>query len=112
MTKTAIKPVHIVWVVRQWRRVYFRGVYRRGSRAASPGRRHRQRTRVTILRRHVPAVASIGVGFEGIINQLAGVETAAVVFVLMKLNAGGVGVGGLVTFIFQKGGHDFCGLRI
>lgn len=61
------------------------------------------------LRRLVLVVTGIGVWFEGVINQLAGVEATAMVFILVELDAGGVSVGGLVTGIFEeggRGGHD------
>ena len=61
------------------------------------------------LRRGVFVITGVGVGFEGVINQLAGVEAAAMVFILVELDAGGVSVGGLVAGIFEeggRGGHD------
>ena len=68
------------------------------------GKRERQ-----FLRRRVLVVFGIWIGFEGVINQLAGVEATAMVLVLVELDAGGVSVGGLVAGIFEesgRGGHD------
>ncbi len=54
------------------------------------------------LRRGVLVVTGIGVWFEGVINQLAGVETPAAVIIVMELDAGAIGVGGFLTIIFKE----------
>ena len=54
------------------------------------------------LRRGVFVIGSIGIGVERTFDQLAGVERLAVVFIQMELDAGRVGVGRMVTNIFQE----------
>jgi hypothetical protein len=34
------------------------------------------------------------------------------VFIVMELDVGGIGVGGQVTIIFQEAGHDVFGLMV
>src|ERR1035438_6213880 len=68
------------------------------------GERERQ-----FLRRHSLVILGIRIGVERVINQLAGVETTAMMFIFVKLNAGGIGDGGLVTTIIKEGGHIFWG---
>lgn len=55
------------------------------------------------LRRLVLVCSGTGVGVERESNQVAGVESLAMVFILMKLDEGGGSVEGLVSFIQEKG---------
>ena len=54
------------------------------------------------LRRRVLVVVGVRVWFQGVFNQLAGVEAAALVFVEVELDAGAILAGGGVTGIIFR----------
>lgn len=59
------------------------------------------------VRRRVLGVGGFGVGFKGVFNQLAGVETAPPPL-KMELDAEAIHVGSVVTIIFKEvHGHRF-----
>ncbi len=58
------------------------------------------------LRRLIFVISGIRVGIKREFNQLAGIERAAMMAVEVELNAGGIGVGAMVTAILHECGHN------
>jgi hypothetical protein len=55
------------------------------------------------LRRRVLVFAGVRVGFQSVINQLAGVKTMPAVFIQMELDAGAILAGAGIAFVFGEG---------
>jgi hypothetical protein len=64
------------------------------------------------LRRIILVVFGVRVGIKREFDQLAGVEGAAMLFVEVELDAGGIGVGRQVAAIFRKHGHNVWWLMV